>query len=339
MAPASFDFLMIPIRRLGFAGLLAFLTVTAPLRGLELNGVTYLGINEVAAKLGMKPHWVKEGKILDLNSEWTQLRFEVHKREMTVNKLRVHLGYPIAELRGNLYLSETDFRHNIEPILTPQIFGAPPVIRHIIIDAGHGGTDPGAENTPLKLREKSLTLDLAERLKIRLEREGYTVSLTRSDDRLIPLPERPQIANRRNGDLFLSLHFNASEDKTVSGVETYAFTPRFQPSTSRAKLHSSDELIYPGNANDPWNTLLGFYVQRELKETLPSPDRGLKRARFTVLRDLNMPGLLIEGGFVTNPKEGRNIGWAMYRERIAVAIVEGLSDFQGTASRLRGQPK
>jgi N-acetylmuramoyl-L-alanine amidase len=313
------------------------LWLVSPLSALELNGVAHLSLDDVGAKLGMKSRWVEKGEILELRSEWTRLRFELHKREMTVNGLRVHLGYPVARQRGELYLSETDYRHQIQPILTPQVFGAPPVIRHVIIDAGHGGSDPGAENASLKLREKNLTLDLAKRVKAQLEKAGYTVSMIRSGDRLVALPERSRLANDLNGDLFLSLHFNASTDTKVHGVETYAFTPLLQPSTSRTKLHESDRQSYAGNANDPWSELLGFYVQRSLSEQLPSPDRGLKRARFTVLRDLKMPGILIEGGFVTHPKEGRNIGSAGYRDKIAEAIVQGLKTFEGTAARLRSR--
>ncbi|NDV62217.1 N-acetylmuramoyl-L-alanine amidase [Puniceicoccales bacterium CK1056] len=325
------------IHREGVVALLAIFFVCIPLCALELNGVNHLQLDEIGAKLGMQSRWVEKGKIKELKSEWTRLRFELHKREMIVNGLRVHLGFPVAGSRGKLYLSETDFRHQIQPILTPQVFGKPPGFHHIIIDAGHGGTDPGAENPALKLREKSLTLDLAKRLKAQLEKAGYKVTLTRSGDRLIALPERALMANRLKGDLFLSLHFNASGKSSVHGVETYAFTPLLQPSTSRGKLHPSDRKSYPGNKHDPWNELLGFYVQRSLKETLPSPDRGLKRARFTVLRDLNMPGLLIEGGFVSHSQEGRNIGSAAYREKIARAIASGLATFEKTANRLKGK--
>lgn len=335
MARASLRNSVSPPWRKRLGGWVALLLLASPLPGMELNGTRYLSLNEIAGKLGMKPGWAESGKILELRSEWTTLRFEANQREMAVNKLRVHLGYPIAQSGGKLYLSETDFRHNLEPILTPQVFGSAPRIRHIVVDAGHGGTDPGAGNTELKLTEKALTLDLARRLKVHLEQAGYTVSLTRSQDTFIPLEERAQIANRLKADLFLSLHFNASSDARVSGVETYAFTPAFQPSSARVKLHASDQQSYAGNAAGPWSTLLGFYVQRSLRETLATTDRGLKRARFTVLRDLEMPGLLIEGGFVSNTHEGRNIGSSLYRERIAIAIVEGLAVYQSTAARTR----
>jgi N-acetylmuramoyl-L-alanine amidase len=314
--------------------ILFLLGLPARLNGLELNGTPYTSLKEIAGRLGMKSAWVEREKTLKLESQWTTLVFEVHKRELLLNGIRVHLGFAVAEHRGQLYLSESDFTHQLQPILTPQVFGRPPPFRHVIIDAGHGGEDPGARNTGLKLTEKHLTLDLAKRLKTKLEAKGLRVSLTRDTDRSIPLEERARIANASGADLFLSLHFNASEKRTVAGVETFAFTPPFQPSSARSALHSSDRRSYAGNANDPWNTLLGYYVQRSLTEALPSEDRGLKRARFAVLRELEIPGLLIEGGFVSHDREGRNVGSAGYRDRIAQGIVDGLDVYLQTVERL-----
>jgi N-acetylmuramoyl-L-alanine amidase len=317
-------------------GLLVLLALSLPvgLEALDINGTEYTSLPDIAGKLGMQTRWIEKGKTLQLESQWTQLVFEIHKREFLLNSIRVHLGFPVAESRGRLYLSERDYRNQLQPILTPQVFGRPPPVRHIMIDPGHGGEDPGARNTGLKLTEKHLTLDLARRLESQLEARGLKVSLTRDKDRFIPLAKRSEMANASGADLFLSLHFNASEKKDVAGIETFAFTPPYQPSTSRAALHSSDRQRYPGNAHDAWNTLLGYYIQRSLMDELPAPDRGLKRARFIVLRDLEMPGLLIEGGFVSHAREGRNVGSAGYRDRIIEGIVSGLDVYLQTVQRL-----
>jgi len=323
------------VRRLAAVIFLAgFLSLTAQLTALQLNGTAYASLGQIAARLGMQASWLEKGEQMELVSEWTRMEFTRDRREIRINGTQVHLGFPVAGLRGRLYLSENDFKHHLRPILTPQVFGSPPPLRHIVLDPGHGGDDPGAENSALGLREKSLVLDLTRRLQRRLLADGYTVSLTRSDDTFLPLGERARMANALGADLFLSLHFNASVKAAVSGVETFAFTPPYQPSTARAELHSSDRRLYPGNAADPWNTLLGYYVQRSLTEALPAPDRGLKRARFSVLRDLRMPGLLIEGGFLSHAREGRNVGSAAYRDRIAAAIADGLTVYARTAARL-----
>lgn len=309
-----------------------------PLSGhaLEINGTSYLSLPKVAAKLGMRSEWVNHGDILRLESAWTRMTFEVHKREMVLNGLRIHLGYPIAKSGGQLHVSASDYSHQIKPILTPQLNGAPPRLRHIILDAGHGGKDPGAQNLELGLREKSLALDLATLVSLRLKELGYKVSLTRSTDTFIALGERGRKANALDGDLFVSLHFNATGKSGVQGVETYVYTPALQPSTSRAELNKHDRKSYPGNESGAWSTLLAYYVQRGIIESTNAPDRGLKRARFTVLEDLEMPGILIEGGFVTNHNEGRNIGSRGYRDRIAKGIVEGINTYQRTLERLAG---
>ena len=309
-----------------------------PLSGqaLEVNGTKYLGLSEIAGQLGMRTKWLEKGEQLRLESAWTRMDFEVHKREMLLNGLRIHLGFPIAESGGRLYLSSSDFTHQLKPILTPQLNESPPGLRHIILDPGHGGKDPGAENQSIGLREKALTLDLARLLQRRLEAQGFRVSLTRGTDTFIPLAERGQKANRMGADLFISLHFNASAKANVAGVESYVYTPPFQPSSSRAALHSSDRKIYPGNNEGAWSTLLAYYVQRSLTEELGTVDRGLKRARFTVLEDLQMPGILIEGGFVSNTIEGRNIGSKGYRDRIAKGIADAIIVYQRTLERLSG---
>lgn len=306
----------------------------APLAALEVQGTTYLELREVAGQLGMKTRWIERGKSMALESQWTRMVFEVHKREVELNGLRVHLGYPVAEASGVLFLSESDYRHHLQPILTPQVFGKPPRIGHILLDPGHGGSDPGARNTELQLVEKHLTLDLAKRLKNRLQAAGYRVSLTREGDQTVALAERSRLATSLEADLFISLHFNSLDKATVAGVETFAFTPPYQPSTARTALHSSDQQSYPGNAHDPWNALIGYYFQRSMQDRLQAPDRGLKRARFAVLRDLTMPGVLIEGGFLSHPREGRNIGSAAYRDRLADSLLEGLQAYQRTVDRL-----
>lgn len=305
-------------------------------QALEIKGVAYLSLEDVAARLGMKTRWVQRDKVMQLESEWTKMSFEIHKRNLLLNGTNIYLGYPVVEFKGRFYLTETDYQHSIQPILTPQLNGQPPGLRHIVLDPGHGGKDPGAENGALGLREKSLTLDLARRVKSKLEAKGFRVTLTRQEDLFHALESRAEDANKLGADLFVSLHFNATASKSVSGVETYAFTPSMQPSTARSSLHSSDRKTYPGNAMDGWNTLAAYYIQRSLCTSLNSPDRGLKRARFTVLRDIRMPGVLIEGGFVTNDREGKNIGSAAYREKLAAAVVEGIMVYQKTLGRLSG---
>jgi N-acetylmuramoyl-L-alanine amidase len=285
----------------------------------------------------MRTKWIEKGESMRLESKWTRMEFEVDKREFQLNGYRLFFGNPVVERKGNLYLSQSDIDHCLKPILTPQLLPKPPALEHIAIDAGHGGKDPGAQNPAIGLREKALTLDLSKRVERLLKERGFRVSQIRTSDVYIELADRSARANKLGADLFVSLHFNATGKPAVSGVETYAFTPPWQPSTSRSELVDSDKKDYAAFKHGGWSTLAAYYIQRSLRDSLKVPDRGLKRARFTVLEDLQMPGVLVEGGFVTNALEGSNIGSAAYRERIAKAVVEGILVYQRTARRVAGE--
>jgi N-acetylmuramoyl-L-alanine amidase len=156
-----------------------------------------------------------------------------------------------------------------------------------------------------------------------LTRAGFKVSLTRNTDTYIELPQRPELAKRRNADLFLSLHFNAFPQNTVRGTEVYCLTPSGAPS-SNAQGETAGSGWSIGNRNNPKNISLAYQVQKSLTRNLSVEDRGLRRARFWVLRDAAMPAILIEAGFMTHPSEGRKIFDPAYRRQIARAIVEGV---------------
>ncbi len=263
------------------------------------------------------------------------LLVERARREAVVNGIRVHLGWPVESDNGNLRISASDWRHHLAPLLTPEAFlPAPGPVRHILLDPGHGGHDRGAENAALGLCEKDLNLDMARRLGARLTADGYTVSLTRADDVFIPLERRAALAAELGADLFVSLHGNALSDTRVRGVETYALTPEGQPSTGRTTLEPMDLQPWPGNRHDPWNALLGYHVQRSLVHGLGVPDRGLKRARFIVLRDLTVPGILVEIGYLSHPEEARELTDPDRREHIAGAIADGIAAWDRALQRL-----
>lgn len=299
-----------------------------------IKGTRYLNLKQVAARLGMEFITLQPKKKVALTSKWTRMEFTVHKRDVIIDGIKVHFGFPIAYQHNEMYMSKRDYEQVIAPILTPQIFKNTPGLRHIVLDPGHGGRDVGAIHPSKRLYEKNLTLDLAKRLKTILQKQGYRVTLTRKNDTYISLERRAAIANQVKADLFISLHFNASEFRQVSGIETFAFTPRYQPSTGRSKLTNADRRMAKGNKNDPWNMLPGFYIQRELIRTLKWTDRGCKRARFSVLRDLNCPGILVEAGFLSHAEEGKKIEQPYYRQAIAQSISQGIKRYQTTLNRL-----
>jgi N-acetylmuramoyl-L-alanine amidase len=168
----------------------------------------------------------------------------------------------------------------------------------IVVDAGHGGHDTGAPGA--KSVEKDHTLDIAKRVYRKLQAMGATVSMTRSDDTFISLQWRVDFAHRQHADIFFSVHIN-SYSKTSSGTETYYYT-----SQSRA---------------------LANEVHKELVKATGLPNRGVRSARFYVIRKTRMPSILTETAFISNPTEEQKLMDPNFRERVATGMARGIYNY------------
>ena len=217
-------------------------------------------------------------------------------------------------------------------------------IARIVIDPGHGGHDTGTIG-PTGLREKDLVLDVGKRLKTLLEEKtGAEVIMTRSDDTYIPLEERTAIANEKGADLFISIHANASRDKRVRGIETYYLNFTADPealevagrenATSQESVHQLQDLIKKIALSEKIKESQDFAakVQREVHLTLrqltgAQRNRGVKKAPLVVLIGANMPSILAEISFLSNPNDERLLKNSTHRERIADALHRGISRY------------
>lgn len=296
---------------------------------VTIGGINRIDAEPFFARYGLQLKWLEPGRRAQFHSEWTQLEIEADKRDVSYNGSRLFLGDAVAASGGKLLISRVDLESLIGPLLRSSTYAATArEPRTIVLDAGHGGRDTGTRNPNLKLDEKGLTLDVTKRLAALLEREGYRVILTRSDDTYVALEERAAVADKAKADLFISIHFNAvAPGSQAQGTETYVLTPRYQRSTSSAELDDSDKIAQPGNVADPWNAILGYQIHRQLLDELGSRDRGLKRARFVVLRLVSCPAVLVEAGYLSNDAEGRKIGSAAYRQKIAEALATGIARY------------
>ncbi len=294
---------------------------------IQVAGIGYLDARAFFTRFGLKAAWIERGQSMRLQSSVARIEIEDDKRDVNVNGLRVLMGEPAVERDGTLYISRIDAEKLFLPLLSPSSVAspAPPALRVIAIDAGHGGQDTGTQNKAFKLDEKTFTLDVAMRLRALLVQQGYKVIMTRTDDRFVELPRRAEIANKAGADLFISIHFNAvAGSPTVRGSETYVMTPQYQRSTSSPKRDASDNVRNPGNLNDPWNALLGYHMHNQVIDSLRGEDRGFKRARFAVLRLVNSPAVLIEAGYLSNNDEARRIATPAYRAALAEALAQGV---------------
>jgi N-acetylmuramoyl-L-alanine amidase len=223
-------------------------------------------------------------------------------------------------------------------------------VSRIVIDAGHGGHDPGAQANGID--ESELTLDVAQRLEKLLEAQpGFDVVLTRNSDEYIALEERTAIANREGADLFLSIHANASKQPTVTGVETYflnfATNPTAEAVAARENASSGQTM---GTLPDILKAIalnnklaesreLATIVQTSLVRRLSIQnkavhDLGVKQAPFVVLIGAQMPSVLAEISFLTNHGDAVLLKQSAYRQKIAQALCDGIVKYQASLKKV-----
>lgn len=312
--------------------------------GLRLGRVDYVAATDVAQWLGLKVAWVDPQKKLALtDGAGNRAELVADGRDSQINGLRVFLGNPAVLRDGRLYVSRIDAMRCLAPLLRPG-YGAPPPVppRIIVLDPGHGGLDPGTENKAFGLREKVLTLEVAQRAKKLLEATGFKVLLTRNGDeamsanKMIDLALRPDFARREKADLFVSIHFNASA-KDTRGTEVFTFAPRLQSSTDSWGLRQDDSETEeaPANKFDHWNVVLAAAMHRNLLQTLKTEDRGKKIAHWAVLRTLTCPGVLVEPAIITNESDARRCATPEFRQQIAEALAAGVRQYAATLDSLR----
>jgi N-acetylmuramoyl-L-alanine amidase len=196
-----------------------------------------------------------------------------------------------------------------------------------VIDAGHGGTDNGAGSR--FGNEKTYTLDTAGRLAKILNDAGLKTVFTRRTDVFVDLYERAHIASLYPDYCFVSIHYNSAMEE-ARGLETYCLAPRGAASTSSNYLTRGDIQKLPGNDYDTQNILLAAMVHSEIIRLNPgdaTADRGVKRARFVVIKANTIPAILVEGGFVSNHMEAARVNRPDYRQQLAEAIARGVIRF------------
>jgi len=256
------------------------------------------------------------------------LVFQVDSLQFFFNDARHWLSFPLRRVEGNgLMLSQVDGVALLEVLLKGRRAVKGRKFEGVVIDAGHGGYNRGAVGRN-GIAEKTATLGTAKELKRILEAQGVDVAMTRASDRFVGLSARSCIANKYKNRLFVSIHYNMGRT-TSHGVETYALTPQGAASTgSDGKFSRGDKRRCPGNDFDPESLLLANMVQQELcKHHSPEGDRGVKWARFEVLRDTEMPAILVEAGFLSHPTDSALIAEESYREKVANAVARGVTKF------------
>jgi N-acetylmuramoyl-L-alanine amidase len=225
-------------------------------------------------------------------------------------------------------------------------------VRTIILDAGHGGKDPGAMAGDIE--EARFTLAMAKRIGALLKKEGFSVLYTRSGNKFISLQDRPDIANSKKADLFISIHANANPNPAVRGIETYFLdSARTQDAAVVAARENS---VSVKNISDLQVILTDLMLSSKLEESrhlakcvqkgllnnlragrYETVDNGHRSAPFYVLMGARMPAVLVEFGYITNKDDAENMRSERYLQLQAAGVVDGIKQYKNELSRIAGK--
>ncbi len=297
---------------------------------VKADGRDYLPLENIARFYQLQGNTQMADHRVSLGDGRTRLDLGGNPNEVYINGVKQWLSFPALVQNDQILISRFDLAKTIEPCLRPSMIANLRPFHTVVIDAGHGGKDRGASSR-LGM-EKEYTLDVCRDLKKNLETMGLRVVVTRGDDEFLPLEERADLANGIDDAVFVSLHFNsASDGGRANGFEVYSITPQGAASTADRSLTLDQFEEVPGNEFDNASLALATCVQHSILGQIPQVDRGVRHARFAVLRLTRAPAILVEGGFLTNDQDSRSINDPAWRERLAEAIAQGLKSFQDTA--------
>ncbi len=291
-------------------------------------------LTDIAEECGMELELATPGSIT-LKNKTSLLRFYPGQRKFLFKNIYVWLNGDLRKDHGEWVLPEVDMLETISPLLHPDNYLKDYKCDIVVLDPGHGGNDPGAIAASNSLLEKQMTLDIARRVAKRLRAEKLKVYLTHETDKTLQLEFRPRIAKNRKADIFVSIHLNSSTSQTASGLETYRLTASGFPSVESALEQTFPQTAYIGNGFNEANVLLGFHIQEQIQRKITTIDRGVKHARYIVLRDAPCPAVLIECGFLSNVKDAKNIASAGYRNEIANGIALGILRYRDAINHAR----
>jgi N-acetylmuramoyl-L-alanine amidase len=250
-------------------------------------------------------------------------------------------GAPPGPKAGTFHAGEIDQKAGAASIARQLALG----VRRVVIDAGHGGRDYGAPGAVPGVHEKHITLAIAKQLAEKVKRDlGLEVIMTRTTDTYLTLEERTAIANTYRADLFISIHANAARNKNAHGIETYflnlttddesiAVAAR-ENATSEKNISELQGILNDlmQNAKINESSRLATYVQNSVYRNVsgqykPVVNKGVKQAPFYVLLGAQMPSILIETGFISNPQECRRLMDPLYQKALCNGIIEGMRAF------------
>ena len=297
---------------------------TMKLRRITHEKVRYVHLRDVAVNYGLTFAYTKKSNKISGAVIYDKTRKAILSatyREGTVNGVQVHFLYPMLLKNNEPYISEVDFLTCLDPLLrykTPVKLG----MKTIMVDAGHGGSDPGAMNG--SHMEKVYTLQIAKRLQTQLEKLGFRVIMTRTGDTYPTLQNRAALCKKYKPDLYISIHCNSSTNKTPAGIETYRAVPVGGTETKGSKVKTEKQSANEFDAN---SSRLAFEMQKNLVTATGAADRGTRHQAIYVIGNATCPAVLLEVGYLSNDAELKKIASPEYQNKIVSGILAGLAGY------------
>jgi N-acetylmuramoyl-L-alanine amidase len=293
----------------------------------------YLSVDNIAKFYGLLGNVDSTGKTVVLNNGRNMLQVTLDSREAIVNGIRNWFCFPVIAHENKFLVSRIDLAKTIEPQLRPTMIQRSGKVQTIVLDPGHGGFDKGAAST--FGNEKTYALDVARQLRPLLQAKGFKVVMTRETDVFIPLEVRARIANATKDSIFVSIHFNATgSNPSATGFEIFSLTPRGAPSTNDDSLALHFVNMQAGSPMEAQSFELAAAVYHSMLGHINTEfDRGIKRARFAVLRHTQIPSILVEGGFLSETGDSKRIADPAWRKQYAESLCTGIENYRNLVEK------
>jgi len=325
--------------------------IEMPIQTFNLNGTTYVPLKSLCDNLHFNWQWDDAAQTAVLTRSGREVKLLVDSPIVLVNGCPERISPAPSNYQGIVVVPWKFKEQILSRLIMPEKAGTEICVlgyrlKRIVIDPGHGGKDPGAIGKA-GLREKDVVLDIGRRLRDVLESDGFSVVMTRDSDEFIPLSGRSEIANKAKADLFISIHANANRSRWIRGMEVYhprekseEIIPGLaadhdssyifnQLNISRSSKNTKAivlDMIYTQNQADAIN--LSKCITRSADKNLEVRERGVKAASFYVLRNTQIPAILIEVGYITNAREAKYLKSDSYRQDVVDAIAKGIANYK-----------
>lgn len=322
-----------------------------PGAGINISGVSYLPLRGLCEEMDIAWQWDEVVQSALLQKDNHEIRLMVDSPSVYVDGRFERLSQPPKNYDGTIVVPLRFKEQIIDKVFAPPKYGIASVIpgyaiKTIVLDAGHGGKDPGAIGKA-GLREKDLVLDIARKLRYLLQREGFKVIVTRDRDEFVSLSRRAQIANAAKADLFVSIHANANRSRWVRGMEIYHSRSKTEEiikelaydrdsgyifdglNMNRSAKNTKSivmDLIHTQNQAEAIN--LARCIVTSASRNLEVNDRGVRAASFYVLKNTQIPAILVEIGYITNAREAKYLKSDTYRQEVVEAITQGIKSYK-----------